>query len=89
MIAKKELVWYVLFENHTQAIRLDGLLRKAGLHATMVPTPRILSKSCGVALALRSEEVDAIRSLINLEKVDILEIVSMEKDINPRRDKYC
>ncbi|NLW78002.1 MAG: DUF3343 domain-containing protein [Ruminococcaceae bacterium] len=81
--------WYVLFENHTQGLLLDGLLRGAGLHSTIVPTPRALSKSCGVALALRADEVDAVRALVAREGAGILEIASMERDINPRRDRFC
>lgn len=88
-MAQRELAWYVLFENHTQGLLLYGLLRKAGLHATIVPTPRTLSKSCGVALALRADEVEAVRALIDRERADILEIASMEQDIDPRRDRYC
>ena len=86
---RKEMAWYVLFENHTQGLLLDKLLREAGLHSIIVPTPRALSKSCGVALALQTEEVEAVRALIRLEGADILEIASMERDINPRRDRFC
>ena len=88
-MAPRETAWYVLFENHTQGLLLDGLLREAGLHATIVPTPRALSKSCGVALALRSEEVDAVRALVAEKGAAILEIASLERDINPRRDRFC
>jgi hypothetical protein len=85
----KALVWYILFENHTQGLFLDNLLRDAGLHATIVPTPRALSKSCGIALALRPDEVDAARALIERENAAILEIACLERDINPRRDRFC
>lgn len=83
------LDWYVLFENHTQGLLLDGLLRAAGLHATIVPTPRALSQSCGVALAIRADEVGDVRALVEREGASILEIASMERDVNPRRDRFC
>ena len=89
MAKEKELAWYVLFENHTQGLLLDGLLREAGLHGTIVPTPRVLSKSCGVALALITDEVDAVRALVEREGASILEIAGMERDVNPRRDRFC
>ncbi len=88
-MAEKEWAWYVLFENHSQGLQLDKLLRKAGLHGTLVPTPRALSKSCGVALALQTGEVEAVRALVAREGADILEIACMERDINPRRDRFC
>ena len=86
---QKELAWYVLFENHMQGLLLDRLLRESGLHATIVPTPRALSKSCGVALALRTDEVGAVRAVIDRENAEFLKISSVEKDINPQRDRYC
>jgi hypothetical protein len=88
-MARKILDWYILFENHTQCLLLDGLLREAGLHAVIVPAPRALSKSCGVALALQAGDEDAVRALIKREKADILEIACMERDVDPRRDRYC
>ena len=88
-MTQTELAWYVLFENHTQGLLLDVLLREAGLHATIVPTPRALSKSCGVALALLANEVDDVRAVIEQKGATVLEIASLEQDINPRRDRYC
>ncbi len=86
---EREQAWYVLFENHSQGLLLEKLLRKAGLRGTLVPTPRALSKSCGVALAINASEVEAVRALVKQENADILEIASMERDINPRRDRFC
>ncbi|MDR1193056.1 MAG: DUF3343 domain-containing protein [Peptococcaceae bacterium] len=88
-MADKELAWYVLFNNHTQGLLLDGLLRAAGLRATIVPTPWALSKSCGIALALSADEVEAARALIQREGAEILAIASLEQDIDPLRDRYC
>ena len=88
-MAENKTTWYVLFENHTQGLLLDSLLREAGLHATIVPTPRALSKSCGVALALQADEVADVRALIEREGAAFIEIAGMEQDINPRRDRFC
>ncbi|MDR1206018.1 MAG: DUF3343 domain-containing protein [Peptococcaceae bacterium] len=88
-MARKILDWYILFENHTQCLLLDGLLREAGLRAAIVPTPRALSKSCGVALALQAGDEDAARALVEREKAAVLDFACMERDIDPRRDRYC
>ncbi|NLC88889.1 MAG: DUF3343 domain-containing protein [Clostridiaceae bacterium] len=88
-MSESEVTWFVLFENHTQGLELNRLLRAAGLHATIVPAPRALSLSCGVALALRTEELAAVREVIAQNDAEILKIASLEKDINPRRDRYC
>lgn len=81
--------WYALFENHTQGLILHELLRSCNLHSTIVPTPRALSKSCGVALALVEGEVEDVRELILREGAFVLGIECIDSDVNPRRDRFC
>ncbi|MDR1874517.1 MAG: DUF3343 domain-containing protein [Synergistaceae bacterium] len=82
-------IWYVLFPNHTQGLLLDRLLRGAGIRAAIVPTPRALSKSCGMALRVDEESLPAVRLIVNENRIEILDIASLPDDINPGRDKYC
>ncbi|MDR1977920.1 MAG: DUF3343 domain-containing protein [Synergistaceae bacterium] len=82
-------IWYVLFPNHTQGLLLDRLLGDAGIRATIVPTPRALSKSCGMALRVGEESLPAVRLVAEGNKIEILDIASLPDDINPGRDKYC
>jgi hypothetical protein len=89
LTADTEKVWYVLFSNHTWGLLLDKALREAGIRATIVPTPRALSKSCGMALRTDGGALDAVRAVIAEKKIDILDIASLPDDIDPRRDKYC
>jgi hypothetical protein len=81
--------WYVLFDNLSQALLLNDLLKAAALHPTIVPTPRALSVCCGMALLLRPDEVDAVRALVKREHAQILEIACIKSDTNPPRDRYC
>lgn len=84
-----EKVWYVLFSNHTWGLLLDKALREVGIRATIVPTPRALSTSCGMALRTAEETLEAVKAVIAGKKVEILDIVSLPDDIDPGRDKYC
>jgi hypothetical protein len=87
---RRELAWYVLFENLTQGLLLDETLRTAGLHATIVPIPRHLGKGCGAALAVRADELDDVRVLMEHKGMGALEIASAERDVvDLRRDRYC
>ena len=80
---------FLLFlDIHTVRL-LNSMLREVGLHATIVPTPRIFSKSYVVALALRGNEVEAMRVLVDKKRIKLLEIACRKKYINPRRDRYC
>lgn len=85
----QELLWYVTFENHSHGLRLFSLIKEEGLSAVIVPTPRKLSRSCGIALMLRAEEVEAVRTLVQRTGAEILEIASLVKEIDPARDRYC
>lgn len=89
MSADQGLAWYILFNSHEQGLRLFSLLREAEFSATIVPTPRKLSKACGIALLINESEVEEIRALIARTDSDILKIASLARDINPNRDRYC
>lgn len=85
----KNIQHYVLFPNHDNGMRLYKELKGLGIRATIAPTPRAASKCCGISLLVLKEDLDAIRACIDRHGIEILDIVEIEKDINPRRDKYC
>ena len=74
----KELRFYVLFPSHTEGMKLDSVLRKKGIKHTIVPTPRQLSVSCGIAIMYNEEDGEKITRLIEENKVNILGIKSLE-----------
>ena len=80
---------YVLFPNHDNAMRLYNELKKAGVRAVIAPTPRSLSKCCGVSLMVEEKDLDTIRACIDVLQIEIWEIAAIEKDLNPKRDRYC
>jgi hypothetical protein len=41
---------YILFPTHTHGLKLHKLMKYYGLKHTIVPTPRRLSKSCGISI---------------------------------------
>ena len=72
-----EKAWYVLFSNHTWGLLLDKALREAGIRATIVPAPRGLSKSCGMALQISAATLEAVKAVIMGKKIEILDIASL------------
>ena len=80
---------YVLFPNHDNGMRLYKELKNLGVRATIAPTPRTASKCCGISMMVRKEDLDIIRTCIKEREIEILKIAAVERDINPRRDKYC
>ena len=80
---------YVLFESHTDAMELYGLVRAAGLGARISTTPRQARSSCGVALLISCDEAIAIQVLAREGEVPVEGIVPLPNQIDPKRDVYC
>ena len=85
-----EMQHYVLFPNHENGMKLYRLLKEKGIKTQISPTPRAASKCCGISLLVREEEkLASIRECIEEHEIEIIDIVSLEKDMNKMRDKYC
>ncbi len=80
---------YVLFPNHDNGMRLYKELKNLGVRATIAPTPRAASTCCGISLLVEEKDIDTIRKCVSEHEIEILDIVEIERDINPKRDKYC
>jgi hypothetical protein len=60
----------VLFRSTQGAIRAERTLTRAGLVATLIPTPRRFSSDCGTALRCRWVDVDQILAVLRAARVD-------------------
>ncbi|MCI8667856.1 MAG: DUF3343 domain-containing protein [Dorea sp.] len=84
-----EIQHYVLFPNHDNAMRLHRELKAQGIKAVIAPTPRAASKCCGVSLLVQAQDVEAIQACVKAQGIEILKIAEIERDVNPKRDRYC
>ena len=75
--------------NLETSVHYFELLKEAGIKTTIAPTPRVASKCCGISLLVREEDLDTIQKCIDENQIEILKIAAIERDINPKRDKYC
>lgn len=80
---------YVLFPNHDNSMRLYKELKGIGVRAVIAPTPRSASVCCGVSLMVEEKDLDTIEKCIKEHDIEVLKIVAIERDVNPRRDRYC
>lgn len=85
----QQMQHYVIFSNHDNGMRLYQELKKQGIPATISPTPRAVSKCCGISLMIDEKDVAAVESCAREKKIEILQIAAIERDLNPRRDRYC
>lgn len=84
-----EIQHYVLFPNHDNAMRLHRELKALGIKSVIAPTPRAASKCCGVSLMVGEQDLETIDACVKEHGIEILKIAEIERDVNPRRDRYC
>lgn len=85
----EEYQHYVLFPNHDNGLRLHKALKELGVRASIAPTPRSLSKCCGISLMVQEKDIEVIERCVEENQIDILGIEKVRKDVNPNRDRYC
>ncbi|MEA4846342.1 MAG: DUF3343 domain-containing protein [Clostridiaceae bacterium] len=61
----KEENFYILFPNVTEGLKLEKLLKESGIKYTIVPTPRELSKSCGICIKYEQEDENLIKQVVD------------------------
>lgn len=57
--------YYVLFGSTNDGLAFEKVLKENNLKYTIVPTPRILSKCCGISIMVNEELLDEIKLLMN------------------------
>lgn len=85
----QQIQHYVIFPNHDNGMRLYQELKKRRIPVTISPTPRAVSKCCGISLMIDEKDVAAVENCAREHNIEILKIVAIERDLNPKRDRYC
>ena len=74
------MVGYVIFPNHTNALRLYQRLKGEKIPCTLAPTPRECSVCCGVSVRLSQvEDIPRVKELIQEEDVQVEEIATLSR----------
>ena len=83
--------YYILFETYTQGMQLYEMLRGAGIASRIAPAPRAIQGKlgCGMSLLVQPEQIDDVRTFVEVNKPEYYDIVPLECQINPRRNKFC
>lgn len=85
------IYYYILFENYTQGMMLQKLLREEKIASRIAPAPRGIQGElgCGMSILLKSQDIQAAKACIEKHQAVYYDIVALPSQINPRRDKYC
>lgn len=85
----EEQDYYVLFPNHTEGLKLYEYARGRGIPVRISPTPRAASACCGISLLVSAADIVNLERCIPDSGAQIDRIVSLPRQINPHRDRYC
>ena len=83
--------YYILFENYEQGLALHDLLDRAGVMNRIAPAPAAARGElcCGMSLLVGADMIDRAKAVILRENAVYHSIVSLENQLQPRRDRYC
>ena len=73
------ILCYITFPSTYHAIRAEKLLNKEDLNFKMVPVPRVISSSCGIALRCPSPEMEKISYLLRENNINFEGIHEIEE----------
>ena len=66
------------FDVTSMAVLFERVCRKEGIAAKIVPVPRSLSASCGLACEFPCERDEAVRALCTAKGIDATEFHTLE-----------
>jgi hypothetical protein len=61
----------VLVQSTSHAMRVEKLLRDAGISCKMIPVPRHISSDCGACVRIRQQDVDAVRRVVEAARIEV------------------
>lgn len=53
----------IVFNNTTEAVSTEDFLKKNSIPSRVMPTPTNITKSCGISLIVRNEDIIKIKEL--------------------------
>ena len=61
----------VLVQSTSHAMRVEKLLRNAGISTKMVPVPRQISSDCGACVRIHYGDMDAVRRAVEAAGIEV------------------
>lgn len=75
----------MLFQNHTDAMRLYQYVKNKGIGIKISPTPRAASLCCGVSLLVEADAIDQVKQCIDESHAAYETIVCLPRQYDEHR----
>ena len=69
----------ISFESTHMAIKSEKLLLDIGLNIRIIPVPREITASCGLALKINIDDFIEVKKLLEKNKIDFLDVYIVRK----------
>jgi len=73
--------YYILFDSHTDGLKIESYLKKEGIKYTISPTPRKLSTCCGISIMYNIEDESRIRRIVEENDLRIKGFYNLESKV--------
>ncbi|MCT4507494.1 MAG: DUF3343 domain-containing protein [Tepidibacter sp.] len=73
--------YYILFDSYNDGFCFEKVLKKDKIKYTIVPTPRIISKCCGMSIMLKEEVLSCVHNLVNKNKLKNEGLYRINKEV--------
>ncbi|AKA71265.1 DUF3343 domain-containing protein [Clostridium scatologenes] len=59
-----DIYYIITFQNTHGAISGEGILKNNNIKVEIMPTPTLITKSCGISIKIESEFIGQVKSLV-------------------------
>lgn len=80
---KSEVYGVITFKSTHHTIQAEDLLREGGLEFKTIPTPREITKSCGLSILFQLDDLPIVEDVISR---DTIKIDSVYRYVKSRED---
>lgn len=84
IMMKKEF-GVITFKSTQYAIKADNTFKNEEISYRTIPTPREITKSCGLAIRFDLEDIDKVKDIISKNKLETEGLFKVVKDDNTSR----
>ena len=86
-----EFHYFIIFDTYEDAMAMHDSLDDSQIVNKISPAPLDLVEGvcCGVSLMIMPDDKEKLDLFLNSSKLKYEKIVKAERNLNPKRDRYC
>lgn len=82
---KKEITGVMTFKSTHHTIQAEDFLKSREIDIKIIPTPREITESCGLAIVFNLDHLDKIKEIIDNDGINIDSVYEYTKDGRSRK----